>query len=94
MKRATFDLGLKLSLGRTKYFRFFAAATGQRRTIACRTRELSAELTVTRDHWRKQNPPVCMRQNFERFLARVTKNSQNFAAHGKNLLTPMGTSDC
>ena len=26
---------------------------------ACRTRELSAELTVTRDHWRKQNPPVC-----------------------------------
>ncbi len=26
---------------------------------ACRTRELSAELTVTREHWRKQVPPVC-----------------------------------
>ncbi len=26
---------------------------------ACRTRELSAELTVTRAYWRKQNPPVC-----------------------------------
>ncbi len=26
---------------------------------ACRTRELSAELTVTRGYWRKQNPPVC-----------------------------------
>ncbi len=28
-------------------------------TTACRTRELSAELTVTRRYWRKQNPPVC-----------------------------------
>ena len=26
---------------------------------ACRTRELSAEPTVTRGYWRKQNPPVC-----------------------------------
>ena len=26
---------------------------------ACRTRELSAELTVTRGYRRKQNPPVC-----------------------------------
>ena len=26
---------------------------------ACRTQELSAELTVTRGYWRKQNPPVC-----------------------------------
>ena len=30
-----------------------------RRVKACRTRELSAELTVTREHWRKQVPPVC-----------------------------------
>ena len=27
--------------------------------IKCGTRELSAELTVTRGYWRKQNPPVC-----------------------------------
>ena len=26
---------------------------------ACRTRELFAELTVTRGYWRKQNPPPC-----------------------------------
>ena len=47
---------------------------------ACRTRELSAELTVTREQ--VPPPPPRVRQNFERFLARVTKNSQNFAAHG------------
>ena len=26
---------------------------------ACRTRELFAEQKFTRDHWRKQIPPVC-----------------------------------
>ncbi len=31
----------------------------KQQTKAYRTRELSAELTVTREHWRKQVPPVC-----------------------------------
>jgi hypothetical protein len=26
---------------------------------ACRTRELSAEQKFFREHWRKQNPPLC-----------------------------------
>ena len=56
------------------------------RTIkACRTRELSAEQKFTRDHWRKQNPPR-VRQNFERFLARVTKNSQISPHTGRTCL--------
>ena len=50
---------------------------------ACRTRELSAELTVTRGYWRKQNPPPPrVRRNFESFSSRVPKIFQNFGAHG------------
>ncbi len=60
---------------------------------ACRTRELSAEQKFTRDHWRKQNPPVCGKI-LRDFWHAWRENSQNFAAHGKNLLTPIGTSDC
>ena len=61
---------------------------------ACRTRELSAELTVTRVYWRKQDPPPPrVRRNFESFSSCVPKISQNFAAHGGSLLTPMVTSE-
>ncbi len=62
--------------------------------LSLRTRELSAEQKFTREQWCKQLKSPRVRQNFGRFLARVTKNSQSFAAHGGILLTPIGTSDC
>ncbi len=60
---------------------------------ACRTRELSAEQKFTRDHWRKQNPPVCAAKFREIFGTRDEKLSK-FRRTRKNLLTPIGTSDC
>ena len=54
---------------------------------ACRTLELSAELTVTRGYWLNQNPPR-VRRNF--FVTRAKNLSKlYFAAHGGNLLTPI-----
>jgi hypothetical protein len=56
---------------------------------ACRTRELPAELTVTRAlYWRKQNAPVCWILEGFRHACQL-KMFQKFAAHGGTLFTPI-----
>ncbi len=59
---------------------------------ACGTRELSAELTVTRAYWRKQVPPVC--GGILRVFRHACQKSLKILSHtGGIFLTPMVTSE-
>jgi hypothetical protein len=59
----------------------------------CRTRKLSAELTVTRAYWRKQNDALACGKILKHFW-HARRKPLKILPHGGILLSPLGTSDC